>query len=98
MKLAHLQLHDSWDNKQTLIAHIKDGSICYRYYTGWGSSGIPLALDNLCLGYKHRSSLPLDNHRDLSVVEWRDLLCGIINTDSTKRVINVIPNEVTFNK
>ena len=96
MKLAHLHLHDGWENKQTLIAHLQDGSICYRYYTGWGSSGIPLALDNLQVGYRYGSQLPLDNHRNLSVDEWRDLLCGIVNTDSTNRVIDVIPNEVKF--
>ncbi len=90
MKLAHLQLHDGWENKQTLIARLKDGSIHYRYYTGWGSSGIPLALSNL------QAELPMDNERGLSVEDWRDILCGIINVHSTKRVVKVLPNKVKF--
>jgi hypothetical protein len=96
MKLAHLQLHDSLENERTLIAIFKDGSIRYRFYTGWGSSGIPCSLHDLQVGYKYRSQLPLDNERELSVDEWRDHVCGVVNTDSTYRVINVIPNEVKF--
>lgn len=96
MKLAHLQLHDSLQNKRTLIAKLKEGSIHYSLFTGWANYGTGCSLADLQVGYKHGSELPLDNERELSVDEWRDYVCGIVNTDSVYEVINVIPNEITF--
>jgi hypothetical protein len=96
MKLAHLQLHDSLENKRTLIAKLKEGSIHYSLFTGWGNYGTGCSLDDLQVGYKHNSQLPLDNERDLSVEEWRGYVVDIINSDSTYEVINIIPNEITF--
>lgn len=96
MKLAHLQLHDSLENKRTLIAKLKEGSIHYSLFTGWGNYGTGCSLADLQVGYKHGSQLPLDNERDLSVEEWRGYVVDIINSDSTYEVINVIPNEITF--
>ncbi len=96
MKLAHLQLHSSLENKRTLIAKLKEGSIHYSLFTGWGNYGTGCSLTDLQVGYNHGSELPLDNERELSVDEWRDYVVGIINTDSTYEVINIIPNEITF--
>ena len=61
MKIFHFHLDDGMSNKSTLICELKDGAIKYRYFTGTGSSGIPLALSNLQVGYKHGCELPMDN-------------------------------------
>ena len=96
MKLAHLQLHDSMQNKRTLIANLKDGSIHYSLFTGWGNYGTGCSLSDLQVGYKHDSQLPLDNERELSVEEWRGYVIDILNSDSVYRVINTVPNQVKF--
>lgn len=96
MKLAHLQLHDSMENKRTLIANLKDGSIHYSLFTGWANYGGGCSLSDLQVGYKHGSVLPLDNARELSVEEWRGYVIDIINNDSTYEVIQIVPNKVKF--
>lgn len=96
MKLAHLQLHDSLENKRTLIAILKDGCIQYSLFTGWGNYGTGCSLADLQVGYKHKSVLPLDNERELSVEEWRGYVIDVLNNDSVYEVINIIPNKVKF--
>jgi len=96
MKLAHLQLHDSLENKRTLIANLKDGSIHYSLFTGWANYGTGCSLNDLQVGYKHNSILPLDNERELSVEEWRGYVIDIINNDSVYEVINIVPNKIKF--
>lgn len=96
MKLAHLQLHSSLKHKRTLIANLKDGSIHYTLFTGWANYGTGCSLGDLQVGYKHGSVLPLDNARELSVEEWRGYVVDIINSDSTYRVIQIVPNKVSF--
>ena len=79
---------------------MKNGAIKYRYYTGTASSGIPLALSNLQVGYKHGCELPMDNltthGSKLSKQEFTDRCRYIINMDSVKRVVNEVETEVTF--
>lgn len=96
MKLAHLQLLDSMGNPRTLLANLRDGSIQYSLFTGWGNYGAGCSLSDLQVGYKYDSRLPLDNDRDLSIEEWCDYLVSIINTDSVYRVDNIVPNVVKF--
>jgi hypothetical protein len=100
MKIFHFHLEDGWSNKSTLICELKDGAIKYRYFTGTGSSGIPLALSNLQVGYKHGCELPMDNlttlGNKLSKKEFTDRCRYIINMDSTKRIVNEVETEVTF--
>ena len=101
MKIFHFHLEDGMSNKSTLICELKDGAIKYRYFTGTASSGIPLALSNLQVGYLHGSTLPLDNsHRNglfkFTKQEFTDRVRWIINMDSTKRVVNEVETEVTF--
>lgn len=96
MKLAHLQLHDSLENKRTLIAKLKEGEIHYSLFTGWGNYGTGCSLDDLQVGYKHGSILPLDNERELSVEEWRGYVIDILNNDSTWDVISIVPNRIKF--
>lgn len=95
-KIFHLHLEDGCGNLQTLICNLVDGSIKYRYFTGTASSGIPLALSNLQVGYKFGGSLPVDNKRKLSKREFTDFVKTLINTDSVKRVVNEVETEVTF--
>ena len=61
MKIFHFHLEDGMSNKSTLICELKDGAIKYSYFTGTASNGIPLALSNLQVGYKHGTELPMDN-------------------------------------
>ena len=100
MKIFHFHLEDGFGNLQTLICELKNGAIKYRYYTGTASSGIPLALSNLQVGYKHGCELPMDNltthGSKLSKQEFTDRCRYIINMDSVKRVVNEVATEVTF--
>ena len=100
MKIFHFHLEDGCGNLQTLICELKDGAIKYRYFTGTASSGIPLALSNLQVGYKHGTELPMDNLTShgskLSKQEFTDRCRYIINMDSVKRVVNEVETEVTF--
>ena len=100
MKIFHFHLEDGFGNLQTLICELKNGAIKYRYYTGTASSGIPLALSNLQVGYKHGCELPMDNltstGNKLSKQEFTDRCRYIINMDSVKRVVNEVETEVTF--
>jgi hypothetical protein len=100
MKIFHFHLEDGMSNKSTLICELKDGAIKYSYFTGTASNGIPLALSNLQVGYKHGTELPMDNlttlGNKLSKKEFTDRCRYIINMDSTKRVVNEVETEVTF--
>ena len=100
MKIFHFHLEDGMSNKSTLICELKAGAIKYRYFTGTASSGIPLALSNLQVGYKHGCKLPMDNLSSLSnkmtKQEFTDRCRYIINHDSVKRVVNEVETEVTF--
>ena len=83
-----------------MICELKDGAIKYRFFTGTASSGIPLALSNLQVGYKHGTELPMDNLSSLgnkmTKQEFTDRCRYIINMDSTKRIVNEVETEVTF--
>ncbi|MAN61914.1 MAG: hypothetical protein CMI60_08185 [Parvibaculum sp.] len=96
MKLAHLQILDSLENRRTLLAILKDGSIHYTLFTGWGNYGTGCSLDDLQVGIDHNSQLPLDNSMELTVEEWKKYLIDIINRDSVYSVDRVVPNKVTF--
>ena len=101
MKIFHFHLEDGMSNKSTLICELKDGAIKYRYFTGTASSGIPLALSNLQVGYKYGYELPMDNlvnggRSKLTKKEFTDRCRYIINMDSVKRVVNEVETEVTF--
>ena len=100
MKIFHFHLDDGMSNKSTLICELKDGAIKYRYFTGTASSGIPLALSNLQVGYKYDNELPMDNltplGNKLTKQEFIDRCRYIINYDSTKRVVNEVETEVMF--
>lgn len=96
MKVFHLHLEDSLKGKSTLICELNNGSIKYSFFTGTTSSGIPLALGNLQVGYKFGGSLPVDNKRGLTKREFTDFVKTLINTDSVFRVINEVETEVKF--
>ena len=95
-KIFHFHLEDCWKNKSTLVCNLVDGSIKYSFYSGTSSSGIPLALGNMQVGYKGGSRLPVDNKNGLTKQEFTDMVRHIINTDSTRKVINSVETKVTF--
>jgi len=100
MKIFHFHLEDGMSNKSTLTCRLVDGSIKYSYYTGHTSNGTALALSNLQVGYKHGCELPMDNLSSLgnkmTKQEFTDRCRYIINMDSTKRIVNEVETEVTF--
>jgi hypothetical protein len=91
-KIFHLHLEDSMGNPQTLICNLVDGSIKYSYFTGWSSSGIPLALSNL------QTTLPIENLRGETKEGFTNRVVYIINNNSVKRVVKVVNNKVEFVK
>jgi hypothetical protein len=95
-KIFHLHLQDSMGNPQTLVCNLVEGSIKYRYFTGWTSSGIPLALSNIQVGYRHGNTLPVENLTGETKEEFTNRVVNIINNDSVKRVFKIVNTEVTF--
>mgnify|MGYP005998503579 CR=1 FL=1 len=95
-KIFHLHLEDGCNNKSTLICKLVDGSIKYSFFTGTASSGIPLALSNLQVGYRFGGSLPVDNKFGRTKQQFTKFVKSIINVDSVYRVVNEVETEVTF--
>ena len=96
-KICHLHLKDSMGNKSTLVCNLVDGSIKYNYYTGWGSSGIPLSLSNLQVGYRYGGShLPVENEYGETKNQFTQRIISIINNDSVREVIHSVNTEVKF--
>ena len=95
-KLFHFHLEDGMKNKKTLLCNLVNGSIKYSFYSGTTSSGIPLALSNMQIGYKSGSRLPVDNKNGLTKQEFTDIVRHMINTDSVVNVINEVETKVTF--
>lgn len=83
-KIFHLHLQDSMSNPQTLICNLVDGSIKYSYFTGWSSSGIPLALSNL------QTTLPIENLRGETKEGFTYRVVDIINNHSVCRVVKFV--------
>lgn len=92
MKMFHFHLSNRRGTaKETLIAHLQGGSISYTYYTGYSSSGTPLALSNL------QCDLPVDKEDDSETLDqFTDRVEGIINRDSVRTVVNRVNTEVSF--
>lgn len=88
-KIFHLHLEDSMGNPQTLICNLVDGSINYSYFTGWSSSGTPLALSNL------QATLPIENLRGETKEGFTSRVSYIINNNSVCRVVKSV-NKVDF--
>ena len=91
MKLCHLHLQDGFGNKETLVCHLKDGSIRYTLYGGWGDSGTSFATSNL------QCTLPIEKLNDNETKE--EFVNRIIDTIQTKSVVKFIKQvstEITF--
>ena len=95
-KIFHLHLQDSMGNPQTLICNLVDGSIKYSYFTGWTSSGIPLALSNMQIGYRYRNTLPVDNLPGETKKQFTNRVIDMINSDSVVSVVKEVNTEVKF--
>ena len=91
MKILHLHLTDPFDNKQTLICNLKDGSIRYVYYGGWGDSGMPYSLSNL------QATLPIEKiNEEETKEEFINRVIEIINKKSVCKVVKQVSISVTF--
>lgn len=102
-KILHLHLEDGYGNLSTLICNLKDGSIRYTLYGGTGSSGTPFALSNIQffdlvngnINWDRNKSLPVDTRLGETEEEFKERIINMLN-HSTKKVVNVVSNEVTF--
>jgi len=102
-KILHLHLKDSMGNLSTLICSLKDGSIRYTFYGGTGSSGTPFSLSNIQyydlingnISWVRDRSLPIDTRPGETLEEFKERIINMLK-HSTKKVINVVSNEVTF--
>lgn len=102
MKIAHLHLADGYNNPYTLVCSLVDESIKYKFYSGYGSSGIPNSLRNIQFydivngNMKWLDkSLPLENYEDESIQEFRSRIIQMLN-NSTHPVVKEIKTQVTF--
>ena len=96
-KICHLHLQCSMGNKSTLICYLNEGSIEYRYYSGWSSTGTPLSLSNLQIGYRYGGSyLPVENEYEETKSQFTDRIISMINEDSVKKVVHSVNTEVKF--
>ena len=95
-KIFHLHLQDSMGNKKSLVCYLKNGSISYSFYTGWSSSGIPLALSNMQIGYRYRNTLPVENLPGETKKQFTNRVIDMINSDSVVSVVKEVNTEVKF--
>lgn len=102
-KLLHLHLKDGYGNKETLICRLKNGSIIYTLYGGWGSSGTPFSLRNIQfydrvngnIDWIPNRSLPIENLEGETVDEFKSRVINMLN-NSTSKVVKEVSTEVTF--
>lgn len=87
MKLCHLHLQDYAGNKQTLVCKLKEGSIRYIYYGGWGDSGLPYSTSNL------QCELPINKLYDGETKE--EFVARIIHTIKYKSVVKFVKQVAT---
>ena len=95
-KIFHLHLQDSMGNKKSLVCYLKNGSISYSFYTGWSSSGIPLALSNMQIGYRYGNTLPVENLPGETKEQFTNRVINMINNDSVESVFKEVNTEVKF--
>ena len=91
MKIAHLQLEDSFKNKKTLVCLLENGSIKYSYYTGHSSSGIGQFVGDI------GCTLPVFKEReDETAEEFKDRLVKLINEKTNKKVVREVDVNIKF--
>lgn len=87
LKIIHLHLKGSvMGNRLSLTCHLTDnGSLIYRLWGGWSSSGTPNALSNL--GF----DLPIEKHKpDQDIGNFKHLLKRSINEESFYSVVREV--------
>lgn len=89
-KFVHFQLSTFMGNKLTLIGRLDDGTINYKLYSGWNSSGTPNSLSNL------QCVLPLHPEENESEELFTKRLADIITKDSITYIVKQVPVKVTF--
>lgn len=102
-KILHLHLEDGYGNLSTLICRLKEGSIKYIFYGGTGSSGTPYSLSNIQfydlvnenISWNRNKSLPVDTRLGETEQEFKLRVINMLK-HSTRKVINVVSNEVKF--
>lgn len=103
-KLMHLQCEDTMGNKSTIICRLKEGSIRWAMYGGWGSSGTPFSMRNISfyeltaggnMKWDDGISLPVENLEGETLEEFKARSLGILKY-STAHVKKEVSTEVTF--
>lgn len=91
MKILHFQLSDPMNNKSTLISRLENGEIKYSYFSGWSSSGTPLALSNLHI------NLPIDKeYEEETQDEFILRVLNLIQEFSPYKVFKVVETNIKF--
>ena len=100
MKILHLHLRDSMGNPKSLTCHLEDGAIIYKAWSGHGSSGRRLCVNDVCPLYKQ--FFPVDNPDNLSVDEFRDSIIKMWDkwkdTDHGPKIEGVVQTNVIFER
>ena len=98
MKILHLHLRDGLGNPRTLTCNIQDGCIKYKAWTGHGSSGKRVRVNDLCPG--HKQFFPIDNPNGLSLDEFKDSIIHLWSAwkdkDYGPKIDRVVQNKVEF--
>lgn len=103
-KILHLQLVDSFENKETLICRIVEGQVKYSFYKGWGDSGLKYSLSNIDFFEKveggkikwlDNTSLPISNYEGETLKEFKKRITNMIK-NSTRTIVSVVNNKVEF--
>lgn len=90
MKIFQFNLQDDLGNKSTLVCSLKNGSLRYVLYSGWGSSGMPLSVSNICMRF--HDHLPVENIPNETKKEFIQRVWDILEDSSDKPVRNVNVN------
>ena len=91
MKIFHFQLEDVMGNKKTLTCRLRNGSIKYRLYGGWGDSGMPFSVNNILLKLPDEY-LPVDTEYGESTEQFTLKVWQMLEDSTDKPIINVNAN------
>jgi len=93
MKVFQFNLQDGFGNKKTLNCFLKDGSIMYEMHSSWGSSGMPISVENIHLKYALR--LPIETLEEETKEEFTRRVWMLLE-DSTDKPVHSVNVNVKF--
>ena len=102
-KLFHFHLKDGYDNAETLVCRLVNGSIKYSLYGGHGSSGMSFSLRNIQyydivngnMAWKRDASLPVSNLEGESKEQFKERVKAMLK-NSTLKFVKEVSTNVTF--